>query len=166
MNDSPAPKDNISYGSKHQQLKRLSRLMDSSIPIPGTSLSLGLDSILGLIPGVGDVVTSSVSLYLIYLSAAMGVRWSTILKMIGNIAIDTLVGSVPLIGDLFDIAFKSNVRNVALVVKEMEEQELTPRNYSSVGKALLIALGVVLLVSLVALALIVYLIISLVFAVL
>jgi len=98
-----------------RSLEQLSYLMDGLFRIPGTGWRVGLDAIVGLIPGVGDFATTAVSLYIL----AAGVRYRvpkvTLLRMAANIGIDYLVGSVPVVGDLFDAAWKSNQMNVELL---------------------------------------------------
>jgi hypothetical protein len=98
-----------------RSLDQLSHLMDGLFRIPGTGWRVGLDAIIGLIPGVGDFATTAVSVYIL----AAGVRYRvpkvTLLRMAANIAIDYLVGSIPVVGDLFDAAWKSNQMNVELL---------------------------------------------------
>src|SRR2546423_14811816 len=98
-----------------RSLEQLSRLMDGLFRIPGTQWRVGLDAIVGLIPGVGDFATTAVSLYIL----AAGVRYRvpkvTLLRMAVNIGIDYLLGSVPVVGDIFDAAWKSNQMNVELL---------------------------------------------------
>ena len=96
-------------------LDQLSRAMDGLFRIPGTGWRIGLDALVGLVPGVGDFATTAVSLYIL----AAGVRYRvpkvTLLRMASNIAVDYLLGSVPLVGDIFDAAWKSNQMNVELL---------------------------------------------------
>ena len=98
-----------------RSLDQLSRAMDGLFRIPGTGWRIGLDALVGLVPGVGDFATTAVSLYIL----AAGVRYRvpkvTLLRMASNIAVDYLLGSVPLVGDLFDAAWKSNQMNVELL---------------------------------------------------
>jgi hypothetical protein len=98
-----------------QSLDQLSRWMDGLFRVPGTGWRFGLDAIVGLIPGVGDTLTTLVSFYIL----AAGVRYRvpkvTLLRMGANIAVDYVVGAIPLVGDLFDVAWKSNQMNVALL---------------------------------------------------
>lgn len=98
-----------------RSLDQLSRAMDGLFRIPGTGWRIGLDALVGLIPGVGDFATTAVSLYIL----AAGVRYRvpkvTLLRMASNIAVDYLLGSVPVVGDIFDAAWKSNQMNVELL---------------------------------------------------
>jgi hypothetical protein len=98
-----------------QRLRRVGWLLDSSIPIPGTRYSLGIDQLIGLVPGIGDLAGGFLSLYIIVEAARMGVPRGVLLRMGWNVAVDTLVGEVPILGDLFDIGFKANIRNLALL---------------------------------------------------
>ena len=98
-----------------RSLEQLSRMMDGLFRIPGTGWRIGLDALVGLIPGVGDLATTAVSFYIL----AAGVRYRvpkvTLLRMALNIAVDYVVGSVPVVGDIFDAAWKSNQKNVGLL---------------------------------------------------
>jgi hypothetical protein len=100
-----------------ESLRRLSWLMDDLIRIPGLGWSFGLDAIVGLIPAFGDTATSLASLYILASAVRYGVPKVTILRMAMNIGIDYLVGSLPLVGDLFDAWWKSNQMNVDLLSK-------------------------------------------------
>ena len=95
-------------------LAALARWMDSAFRIPGLGVKFGLDAIIGLIPGLGDAATSLVSLYILAQARQLGVGRATLARIALNIAIDVIVGAVPLVGDVFDIYWKSNQRNVAL----------------------------------------------------
>nr|WP_305888856.1 DUF4112 domain-containing protein [Parvularcula maris] len=99
------------------RLDRLADLMDSRFSFLG--IRFGLDSILGLIPGVGDAAALGMSGYLIAEAARAGASKGTLVKMAMNSGVDAVIGSVPLIGDAFDVVFKANRRNVALVRREM-----------------------------------------------
>jgi len=97
------------------RLRRLSWLMDDLIRVPGIGWRFGLDAIVGLIPGFGDTATSLVSFYILVAAVRYRVPKVTLLRMGMNIGIDYVVGSFPLVGDLFDAWWKSNQRNVALL---------------------------------------------------
>jgi hypothetical protein len=94
--------------------------MDTAIRIPGIGFRIGLDPILGLIPGAGDLITTGFSAYLIYLAARFRLPTKVIGQMIFNIALEGVVGGIPLIGDLFDAAYKSNIRNLALLEQHLQ----------------------------------------------
>ena len=95
--------------------KGLARVLDDLIRIPGTKIGIGLDPIIGLIPGVGDVAGGLVSTYILMVAARQGVPTSVLIRMLGNIAVDSLVGVVPVVGDLIDFGVKANRRNVDLL---------------------------------------------------
>jgi hypothetical protein len=97
------------------RLRRVGWLLDNSIPIPGTRIRLGIDQIIGLVPGIGDLIGGVLSLYIIAEAWRLGVPRGLLARMGWNVAVDTLVGEVPILGDLFDIGFKANIRNLALL---------------------------------------------------
>lgn len=103
-------------------LRRIARALDSAVPVPGTSFRFGLDPILGLIPGVGDLVSPLFTLGILFQARNLGVPRVVQLRMIFNVAIDVLTGFVPLIGDLFDFAWKANNRNMALLERHAHEE--------------------------------------------
>lgn len=97
------------------QLRRFAWWLDAGIGVPGTSLRLGLDPILGIIPGVGDVAGAVLATWILVAAARRGVSRATLGRMAYNIGIDALVGVIPVVGDFFDVAWKANIRNVALL---------------------------------------------------
>ncbi|QDU37504.1 hypothetical protein Mal4_18180 [Maioricimonas rarisocia] len=101
------------------RMERLTQLLDEAIRIPGTRFHIGWDTIIGLIPGVGDVATACMSGYVIHQAWQMGVGKRTLARMAGNIAVDMLVGSIPLVGDFFDATFKANRRNMRLLKRRL-----------------------------------------------
>ncbi len=98
-----------------ERLDRLATLLDNSIRIPGTGIYIGLDGLVGLIPGFGDALMLLTSLYIVLRALMLGAPLSIVLQMLINVALDFVVGSVPVLGDIFDIAFKANIRNVDLL---------------------------------------------------
>lgn len=102
-----------------QRMRTLAKFMDTAYRIPGTNFRFGWDAILGLIPGVGDLATGIVSASIVGYALRMGVRKRTLARMLANLGVDMTVGAVPLLGDLFDAGFKSNIRNVALLEREI-----------------------------------------------
>ena len=100
-----------------RSLDQLSYLMDGLFRVPGTGWRVGLDALVGLIPGVGDFATTAVSLYILAAGVRYRVPKATLLRMAANIGIDYLLGAVPVVGDLFDAAWKSNQMNVELLRK-------------------------------------------------
>ena len=110
-----------------ERVQALARLLDSSIPIPGTRRRIGLDPLIGLIPGIGDVVGAALSGYIILEAAGLGASRATLLRMAANVAVEAVVGTVPLLGDLFDAGWKANARNVRLLSRQMEAPERAAR---------------------------------------
>ena len=124
-------------------LRALARLMDSAIAIPGTNIRLGLDAVIGLIPGLGDMAGAAMSGYIVVAAARLGVPAPVLVRMVGNIAIDGVVGSVPLLGDLFDVGWRANIRNTDLIERHMNNPVATKR--ASMGVVAGIVLVLVLL---------------------
>ncbi len=104
------------------RIERLTSWLDSSLPVPGLGITVGWDTIIGLIPGVGDLATTVMSGWIINEARLLGVSKFTLARMIGNTSIDALIGSVPVAGDLFDAAFKANVKNLRLLKKSLIRQ--------------------------------------------
>jgi len=102
------------------RIRQLSRLTDTAFKIPGTGFRIGIDPIIGLIPGGGDLISTAFSAYIIFLAASFDIPRRDLAKMLFNVALEAVVGTVPLVGDLFDAFYKSNIRNLALL-----EQHLT-----------------------------------------
>lgn len=113
--------------SEHnQQLRRLDILadwLDSRFKVPGTDIRFGLDAVLGLVPGIGDGMLALPSVYLIASAHSLGVPKLTLLRMGWNVLIDMMIGAIPLIGDIFDIGFKANRRNIALIKKHLQKND-------------------------------------------
>ena len=101
------------------RLDGYARLMDARWRIPGTGWRFGLDSVVGLVPGVGDLATAAPQAWLIWQGHRMGARRGTLARMAVNTGLDLTVGAIPILGDLFDMAFKANLRNVALLRREI-----------------------------------------------
>jgi hypothetical protein len=102
-----------------QRIHTVARLLDEQFRVPGTSFRFGFDSLIGLIPGVGDLAAASIALYLVHEARQLGASKWTLMKMLGNTGIDLLIGSIPLAGDLFDFGFKSNKRNARLLEQHL-----------------------------------------------
>lgn len=98
-----------------EQLHGLARVLDSAFAIPGTRFRFGLDALIGLIPGVGDLIGAGLSAFILVQAARLGVPRSVMLRMGWNVAVETVLGAVPLAGDLFDAAYKANNRNIRLL---------------------------------------------------
>jgi len=107
------------------RLEALGRLMDGMFVLPGTNIRLGLDAIIGLVPVAGDVISGLVSSYLIWEARQLGApRW-LIARMMANTFLDTTIGAIPLVGDAFDLMFRANMKNMALLRRHMEKRGLT-----------------------------------------
>jgi hypothetical protein len=141
VSDAPAP---LVRSGGLTRARGLARLLDDLIRIPGTNIGVGLDPVIGLIPGVGDVIGGLMSSYILMVAAQEGAPTSILLRMLGNIALDSLVGVVPVIGDLFDVGVKSNRRNVDLLERYLGAPRETKA--ASRGIVALVFLAVALLV--------------------
>ena len=115
--------DRIQQLKNLKRIRKIARLLDTAIGIPGTKIRFGLEPILGLIPGGGDLITALISAYSIYLATSFGLEKSEIFKMVRNVAIDTALGSVPIVGDIFDAYFKSNIRNLEILEEHIAKTE-------------------------------------------
>ncbi len=104
------------------RLNRYATLLDARFRVPGTRIRFGLDPIIGLLPGVGDLLGLALSLYVVVEAIRLGVSKHVLFKMLRNVALEALVGVVPVLGDVFDIAFKANLRNTALLKGYIEER--------------------------------------------
>lgn len=128
-------------------LRELVRWMDSAYRVPGTDIKVGLDPILGfLFPGGGDVLSAIPSLLLLTLAAQRGVPSVIVLRMVLNIAIDSLIGAIPILGDVFDVAYRSNEKNLALLEAHAGKARRPGlADYLVVGFAVSVALSLALL---------------------
>jgi hypothetical protein len=129
-----------------QSLRSVSRLLDSAFEVPGTSWRIGLDPIVGLIPGIGDFVSPLFTVAVLVQAWQLGVPKVVQARMLINVAIDALVGTVPLFGDLFDFAWKSNDLNLALLEGHAyEERRASPGDWVFVSLMILLVLGLAIL---------------------
>lgn len=119
-----------------QRLQRLAWLLDSSIPIPGTRLSIGLEALVGLVPGIGDLIGVALSSWILKEAHALGASRAVLLRMAANVAVEGLAGLVPVAGDVFDAFYKANVRNVKLLGDWMDRPDRAERS----SRAFVIAL--------------------------
>jgi hypothetical protein len=138
--DAPTPERQAAL----RRLDTLSHLLDNSIPVPGTQARFGLDAVIGLIPGFGDAAGAVVSAYVVVQAARMGASVPTLARMLLNVGVEAVAGAVPVLGDLFDAAWKANARNVGLLRKEMELPGSTRRSSAAVVGAVVVALIVIL----------------------
>jgi hypothetical protein len=102
------------------RIDRLATLLDARFVIPFTKFRFGADSLIGLAPGVGDVLTTALSLYIVYEAHRLGVPRTVLGRMLGNVAIDGLIGAVPVAGDVFDVLWRANRRNVRILREHLE----------------------------------------------
>jgi hypothetical protein len=125
----------------YRRFRLLAQTLDAAVHVPGTKLPVGLDFLLGLVPGIGDFAAGALGWYGIWVAQKMGAPRSVVLRMAGNIALDTIVGSVPLLGDLFDLGFKSNLRNLALLDRWLDDPRAVRRSSRALVVALAVGLG-------------------------
>lgn len=115
----------VARGPDHRSIERLRQLaylLDDRFRIPGTKYRIGLDGLIGLIPGVGDAATTLLSLYIVLEARRHGVPVTKLGRMGLNVGLDAVLGAVPLVGDLFDVAWKANRRNLALLLDHVEAE--------------------------------------------
>jgi Domain of unknown function (DUF4112) len=128
-----------------ESARTLARVLDTAIGIPGTKLRVGLDALLGLIPGAGDAVSAALSGYIILAAARAGASRPVLLRMVGNVVVDTVIGAIPVLGDLFDVAFRSNTRNVALLERLAVDPVTVDRGSRRLGAVVIVILVLVIL---------------------
>lgn len=110
------------YSPHLRRIEKIAYLFDARFEIPGTKMRIGWDGLIGLVPGVGDTLTLLPQLYLLFEAIRLKLGTKAILKMLLNILIDWLVGTIPVVGDLFDVAFKSNLRNAKIVAEAIRKK--------------------------------------------
>lgn len=104
--------------SRRERMARLDRvatLLDTALVIPGTGVRFGADALIGLVPGIGDVITTALALWLVYEAHQLGAPRHLLARMLGNVALDGLVGATPVVGDVFDVLWRANRRNARLL---------------------------------------------------
>ncbi|AEH35670.1 DUF4112 domain-containing protein [Halopiger xanaduensis] len=121
--DIPATIDQSALDRMHV----VARVLDEGMRVPGTNFRFGLDPIVGILPGAGDTAVGVVSLYIVAEAARLGVSLSTLGRMLANIAVDVIGGSVPVLGVLFDAFWKSNKWNVVLALEDLADTERHPQ---------------------------------------
>lgn len=127
-----APKSDTTRTREQEELAALVPLLrwthwlDESLRIPGTGIRLGWDSIIGLVPGIGDAATAAMSLYIVWSARKLNVSRWTQFRMLTNVLLDTIIGSVPLVGDFADVAFKANRKNLQLIRNDVARRHNRP----------------------------------------
>lgn len=128
-----------------KKLDKLAWLLDNSIKIPGTSWKIGLDGVLGLIPGIGDLAAGTLSTYILYQAVKLKVPKAIVARMTLNVLLESVIGVIPVVGDIFDFAFKANQRNVDLMRKYVLNPKETARQSTLGVLAILLTFFVVLI---------------------
>jgi hypothetical protein len=144
MPKDPADEAAKAAGRRRTGVDRLAWWLDNSIAVPGTRFRIGFDALIGLIPGVGDLVGTLLSGYIIAVAASQGLPRSALARMGINVALEAIVGLVPIVGDLFDAAWKSNQRNIRLMAQFRTTPDTARRQSRAVVAAW--AAGVIVLV--------------------
>jgi len=130
------------------EVETLAWLLDNSIPVPGSGgRRFGIDAIIGLVPIVGDVISGGIGLFVLWRGSRMGLPRVVVARMLANSALDLLIGSIPVVGDAFDLWFKANTRNLGIMRRHIERPEMSTRNEWLVLGALIgIVLAIVVLI--------------------
>ena len=121
-NSSANPFANLTREQRLARLDAVAKLLDIAFILPGTKIRYGVDGIIGLIPVVGDIIATALSLWLVREARALGAPWHVTARMLGNVAIQGVVGAVPVAGDAFDVLFRANIRNVRMLRRWMDKQ--------------------------------------------
>ncbi len=116
------PFGNLTREQRLARLDAIAKLLDVAFILPGTNIRYGIDGLIGLIPVIGDLITTAISLWLVREARALGAPWHITARMLGNVALDGVVGIIPVAGDAFDVMFRANVRNVRMLKRWMDKQ--------------------------------------------
>jgi hypothetical protein len=116
------PFGNLTREQRLARLEAVAKVLDIAFILPGTKIRYGVDGIIGLIPVVGDLIAAALSLWLVREARALGAPWHITARMLGNVAIQGVVGAVPVAGDAFDVLFRANIRNVRMLRRWMDKQ--------------------------------------------
>src|SRR5215213_10737710 len=116
------PFANLTREQRMARLDALAKLLDMAFILPGTNIRYGIDGLIGLIPVVGDLITTAISLWVVREARALGAPWHITGRMLANVAVDGVVGLVPVAGDAFDVMFRANVRNVRMLKRWLDRQ--------------------------------------------
>ena len=104
-----------------RRIEAMEQLLERSFVIPGINRAVGLDALAGLVPVVGDVITAAMGAYIVWEASNLGMPKWKLWRMAGNIAFDTALGAIPIAGDLFDVLFRSNTRNLKIVMRHLDK---------------------------------------------
>jgi len=116
------PFANLTREQRIARLEAIATLLDVAFILPGTKIRYGVDGIIGLIPMVGDIIATALSLWVVREARALGAPWHLTARMLGNVAVQGVVGTVPVAGDAFDVLFRANMRNARLLRRWLERQ--------------------------------------------
>ena len=111
-----------SRGARIARIDALATLLDTAFVIPGTGIRFGLDGLIGLVPVVGDIVTTALSLFIVHEAYQLGASGHVIMRMLSNVALDGMLGAVPVVGDAFDVLWRANRRNMRLLREWLERE--------------------------------------------
>jgi hypothetical protein len=117
-----SPFGNLTREQRIARIEAIAKLLDVAFILPGTNIRYGIDGLIGLIPVIGDIITTAISLWLVREARVLGAPWYITARMLGNVAVDGVVGMVPLAGDAFDVMFRANMRNVRLLRRWLDKQ--------------------------------------------
>jgi len=121
-NSSANPFGNLTREQRLQRLEMIARLLDVAFVVPGTNVRYGIDGLIGLIPVIGDLITTAISLWLVREARLLGAPWHITARMLANVAVDGVIGMVPVAGDAFDVMFRANIRNVRMLRRWLDKQ--------------------------------------------
>lgn len=111
-----------SRAARIARLEKLATLLDTALVLPGTRFRFGIDGLLGLAPGVGDLLATGLSLYIVYEAHRLGAPKPVLARMLGNVALDGLIGAVPVAGDVFDVLWRANKRNMRILREHLDRE--------------------------------------------
>jgi hypothetical protein len=121
-NGAANPFGNLTREQRLARLEAIAKLLDVAFILPGTNIRYGIDGLIGLIPVVGDIIATALSLWLVREARALGAPWHITARMLGNVAIQGVVGAVPVAGDAFDVLFRANIRNARMLRRWLDKQ--------------------------------------------
>jgi hypothetical protein len=116
------PFANLTREQRLARLDAVAKLLDIAFILPGTNIRYGIDGIIGMIPVVGDIIATALSLFLVREARALGAPWHVVARMLGNVAVQGVIGTVPVAGDAFDVLFRANMRNARILRRWLERQ--------------------------------------------